>query len=119
MTGRSPKTWRAWTRKEIDRLEALRLDGRTAKEIAAALGRTEASVKCRIGQEQITGMVRGRQRWLELLAAPIPLKEAARIMGVTVGAVKQQKRKLRRLGFEVADLPRANQYGPLLVRSHP
>jgi transposase len=100
------KTWRAWTQKEIARVEAMRLEGMPLVEIAAGLNRTRSSIKGLVAQEEICLAHPGRERWAKLLVNPIPLKEAARMMGVTVGAVKKRKTKLKKLGFKIAALTR-------------
>ena len=107
---RAQKTWRTWTQKEDYRLEELRMQGATAQEIATALNRTVPSVKNRVNQKRVSLAKRRFDKWLSVLH--LPLKEAARIMGTTVWAVKQKKRKLRRAGFVIPRLPRANQFGP-------
>lgn len=94
------KTWRAWTSHELRRLEELRLDGMTAPAIAAELGRTLASVKVRLCEEGFVH-VGVSQRWLRVLMRPHTIAGAAAEMGTSKWAVKQQKRKLRRAGFEV------------------
>lgn len=94
------KTWKTWTEKEIDELERLRLDGLFAHEIAARLGRTVPSVKCRLGAEGIA-FPRRLERRLEVLAGEHTIKGAAEKLGVTKWAVKQAKRKLRRAGFDI------------------
>lgn len=94
------KTWRTWTQNEIRRLEELRLQGRTAAEIARAMGRTEPSVKCQL---QANGIAKpsGLARWLPILCKPHTLRSAAQEAGTTKWAVKQAKRKLRRAGFDI------------------
>lgn len=93
------KTWKTWTTKELERLEALRMDGLSAQRIADQLGRTLASVKCRLAGE---GIERPRSlKWLYVLVKPHGIAELAARMGVTKWAVKQQKRKLRRAGFDI------------------
>lgn|SRR6185369_134609 len=96
------KTWRTWTAKERRRLEELRLEGRTAAAIAGILGRSLASIKCRLAQEQIRRPLQ-IGRWLAVLMQPHTIEGAAREMGTTKWAVKQAKRKLRRAGWAVPD----------------
>lgn len=99
--GRAAKTWRAWTRKEIDRLETLRVAARTAQQIADELGRSLPAIKCRLQLEGITQANRLAARWLPILSVPHTMKGAAAAAGASVWAVKQAKRKLRRAGFEI------------------
>lgn len=105
------KTWRTWTAKEVARLETLRLEGLTPEQIAPAMGRTVASIRNRLRQESIQARprhVRTRLRWLDAFRQPHTIRGLAERFGVTVWAVKQAKRKLRRAGFEV---PAANRKG--------
>ncbi len=106
------KTWRTWTRKEDALVEDMRLAGATIRTIARMLDRTEASVKNRVVELAAVRINPRPQQWIEILQAAIPLKEAARLMGVTVWAVKKKKWELRKIGgMEIADLPHANQHG--------
>ncbi len=93
------KTWRTWTRKELQRLEELRLAGLTAQRIADELGRTLASVKCRLCQEEIPRTYLTTNRWLMLLSGPHTIAWAAAEMGVKKPTVIRAKNRLRRAGF--------------------
>ena len=100
-TVRAAKTWRTWTVKELRRLEELRLEGKTATQIAGVLGRTLASVKVRLATEGLQ-RARSRQiRWLRLFRQPHTLASAAAAMGVGLNAAKRAKNRLRAAGFDV------------------
>lgn len=95
------KTWRGWGAADDAELARLRAEGLSAAACAARLGRTLPAVKNRIG---LLGLGRTSSlvaRWLPLLARPHSLREVARAEGVSVWAVKQAKRKLRRLGHRL------------------
>jgi len=98
------KTWKPWTVNEERKLLALRTAGVTMQAIADELRRTVDSVKCRLWSMEIClpTVIDRRERWMSLLVGqPVSLKVAAKIMGVSVNAVKGQKRRLRRAGFDV------------------
>jgi transposase len=102
------KTWKHWTVKEMARLEEFRLAGLTRQQIAVELGRTFAGVALKL-QELGIRRPRALDRWLAILSKPHRIKDVAKEAGVTVSAVKQAKRKLRRAGF---DIPRALDVRP-------
>lgn len=94
------KTWRTWTAGELRQLEELRIRAETVDRIAAELERTAGSVRNRLTAERIEAPLR-LARWLPILSRPHTIAGAAALMGVTKWAVKQAKRRLRRLGFDV------------------
>lgn len=97
-----PKTWRTWTTLELRRLEDLRHRGLTVAQIAADLGRTAASVKCRLTEESILAPGRGNAgRWLALLSRPHTIRGVAAATGLSVWAVKRAKNRLRRRGYRL------------------
>lgn len=126
---RAAKTWRGWTRKEELRLEALRAEGATARAIARELGRSEASVKNRLGQlslprprlgpsadPRMPGAVEpihprltalgvrkggGWSRYLPHVLKPHTVGQVAAALGVTKFAVHSAKRALEEAGFPV------------------
>ncbi len=102
------KTWRTWTVKEIRRLEELRLAGECAAQIARVLGRTYASVRCRIQQE---GARRGSrlEKWLPLVTVPHSTVRVARFTGYSLKYVNKVKRVLRAQGFPCYRCPPTNQ----------
>lgn len=99
------KTWRAWTSGEVVRLEELRLAGLTSTAIAEKLGRTVPSVRAKLVEIDVA-YVGVRHLWLTILGGPHTIAGAAAKMGTKKGTVKQQKRRLRQLGFEVAKATR-------------
>ena len=77
------RTRRPWTPAEERRLEELVENGLRMREIAAAMGRTEASIACkvaRMGLELLTG--RGRPRTLDYAAIGAMLDEGARVADI-------------------------------------
>lgn len=94
------KAWKTWTVKELHRLEEMRLAGRSFEEIAAELGRTVHSAKCRCAIEGVR-KPRAAESWLAAFAKPHTTTALARERGVTVWAVRNAKRRLRRAGFDV------------------
>jgi predicted transcriptional regulator len=93
------KTWRAWTAGELDRLDELRFAGWTIARIAAELGRTDASIRNAAKAYEKSRMRAGQ--YLTAFSARHTIAGVAARLGVTKGAVKQQKRRLRRAGFKV------------------
>lgn len=99
---RARKTWRAWLSKELDRLADLRWQGLSIPEVAAAMGRTEPSVRNALRLNDVGRPVARRKlAWLDALRVPRPIRETAALMGVSHWAVKQAARKLRRAGFDI------------------
>lgn len=97
------KTWKTWTVSDETRLAELRARKVTLHVIAVEMDRSYNSIKCKVYELQMLPVfLDQRERWMELLVgAPVSLKTAAKIMGVTIHAVKRQKRMLRHAGFDV------------------
>jgi hypothetical protein len=106
------KSWRAWTRKEIERLSQLLYEGKSMVEIAQILSRSYASVKNRVVQEGFDSCrsYRRRLQWLDAFARPHTLQQVADQMGLTVWAVKRAKQQLRNAGYKVRRAIGVNQY---------
>jgi hypothetical protein len=106
---KAAKTWRAWTSKELEQLETMRLEGRSAPEIARTLGRTVPSVRCRLTTNQLQ---RGSRlaKYIPLLTVRHSCTEAAKQLGVSLKYVSKVKAKLERMGFRVYR-QKANQNG--------
>jgi hypothetical protein len=95
------RTWRRWTEAEVLRLEALRLDGLTAREIAALVGRPYLSVRTRLYREGLCRPRTSALRWLAAFAVPHTIAGVAARLGTTRQVVKNAKTRLRRAGFRV------------------
>jgi DNA-binding NarL/FixJ family response regulator len=90
------KTWKTWTVKEKAQVRDWRAQGWPAKRIAAALGRTEASVKCLIGAEGDMPLHRPRRlEWLYALTSGLTERKIAEKLEATKWAVKRMKQRLK------------------------
>jgi hypothetical protein len=76
-------------------------------QIAREMGRSFASIKNRVFQDQVPSSWK-MSRWLEVLMRSHTIAGAAEEMGLTKWAVKQAKRKLRRKGFPIPAAKRDN-----------
>ena len=103
-------TWTGWTTGELDRLEALRLEGQTSRQIALALGRTHSSVRCALVRQGLPRPL-ACVRWLPLLCVPHGLRALARRLGISPPSLTYAKKQLKALGYRVYACPRRNQYG--------
>lgn len=108
------KSWRAWTSGELRRLEDLRTEGKTVPACAIALGRSLASVKCRVASEGFVSSAAERlaknAAWTAALTRPHVIAEVAAEFGVSYHAAKRRKYRLRLAGVNVLRLrkgPRA------------
>lgn len=98
---RAAKTWKTWTAKESDRLEALRLAGKTVREIAAELGRSRPSVVCQLARLGVRKPRAAWERWAKALTEPHTARALAARFKVKVGTVKAMRYRLRQAGFDI------------------
>ncbi|MCC6421056.1 MAG: hypothetical protein IT429_22695 [Gemmataceae bacterium] len=111
------KTWRTWTTKELRALAEMRGDGMTAPEIARALGRSLASVRCRLVSERLhCSRSALLHRWLHAFRRPHTIRGLAEEFGVSAWAVKRAKNRLRRAGHLV---PAAEKGGGACAAARP
>ncbi len=92
-------TWRHWTRREELRLEQLRLEGKTAGELATLLGRTERAIKNRVDQLKIPRGWPVLEHWLQVCGGPHSSCSAAEQLNVKPKTVREYKCRLRKMGF--------------------
>lgn len=93
------KAGRPWTTAELERVRRWYLGGLEAAQIARTIGRTEASVRCKLEQLGI----HKRRPWTPEEDAvlrqwrPMTIADVAHQMGRSVGAVRQRRRRLGRM----------------------
>lgn len=96
-----PERWQHWSGKEILRLEELRGEGMTARQIAQALGRPHHSVRTRLFEAGLSRPRVAALRWLHAFSEPHTIRGMAEAMGTTTQVVRAIKCRLRRAGFPV------------------
>lgn len=107
------KTYQSWTRKEEERLCALRWEGKSARDCATLLGRTLHSVRCKLAEKGHARPSLAARRlcgaWLAAFRQPHNVREVAERFGVHYTTAQKRKQVLRKAGFWV--LPASGRYG--------
>lgn len=96
-----PTTWKAWTSKEIARLEKMRSEGCSRKAIAAELGRTVGAVARKIADLNLPWWSALSLRWVHQYEINPSPTVAAKVFGVSIWSAKKWKTRLRKAGFIV------------------
>ncbi len=91
-----------WTRREMDRAEALRMEGLTVDGIAERLGRSRHSIKGCLKRLKAWKPC-ATHLWVDVLSADLSDAEVAERMGVVAGAVRGRRSRMRKLGFTIPD----------------
>ncbi len=90
---------RFWTEKEENRLEVMRLEGRTLKECAERLGRPFGSVCVKVVRAKLRKVCKRREMYLAMFNRGLSNGEVAGLMKVTRRTAAGARYRLRCLGL--------------------